>query len=129
MINVLRLDGKNQWHEQEFKTLDEAKAAVAAQALGRPVVLLLPAAQPAPQAPAVPSKPVVGRIVMFKLPAHEVNESVNYAPVLPAVIVRVFNEETGCCNLKLLNDGPADIWKTSAIRGDSEGQWSWPTRS
>lgn len=67
--------------------------------------------------------PTIGRIVIYK-PAISEKPQSNMAEELPAVIVRVWSED--CVNLKIINDGENDIWKTSVIKGDGEYQWHWP---
>ena len=73
--------------------------------------------------------PTVGRIVIYKLGPGDDEANSNFAEELPAVIVRVWNPtEDGAVNLKILNDGPEDLWKTSVVRGDNPGEWNWPKR-
>jgi len=58
----------------------------------------------------------------------------------PAVIVRVWNQETGCCNLQVFTDGSNDgidhksgiFWATSYIydpTGNKSSTWHWIERS
>lgn len=61
----------------------------------------------------------VGTMVMYRPTADD--PSHNGAEVLPAVIVRSWEPEKA--NLKVLNDGTEDFWKTSAERGTGDGQW------
>lgn len=74
-------------------------------------------------------KPTIGRIVHYKPSAERVDAlhelGCNHPEIMPAVIVAVWSDE--CVNLKVLVDGPAaDMWVTSANRGDETGQWNWP---
>lgn len=70
--------------------------------------------------------PTVGRIVHFRFPELEQGTN-NHGPLAPAIITRVWSDT--CVNLKVIADGPADIWKTSVIQGDGDAQWSWPPRT
>jgi len=79
-------------------------------------------------------KPTIGRIVIYKLTTalkeqlRENNKGewlVNIQDTLPAMIVAVWNDT--CVNLKVFVDGHIkDLWITSAVQGDQEGQWNWP---
>jgi hypothetical protein len=72
-------------------------------------------------------KPTIGRIVVYVVPKLDYpNTNTNNATELPAVIVRVWSDT--CVNLKVLNDGEVDIWRTSSTWGDQPGQWRWPER-
>lgn len=70
-------------------------------------------------------QPTIGRIVIY----HPCNDRRDYVPQngrpadVPAVIVAVWGNE--CVNLKVLTDGPNDVWVTSANFGTGERQWSW----
>ena len=63
----------------------------------------------------------------------------------PAIIVRVWNQEPGACNLQVFIDGGNDqcegslsneecgrgvVWRTSVVRSEapSVGTWWWPPR-
>ena len=71
------------------------------------------------------STPTIGRIVHYHVPRDSAPlGGGNHADVAPAVIVAVWSAT--CVNLKVLTDGPADVWKTSIVEGDQPGQWSWP---
>jgi hypothetical protein len=80
-------------------------------------------------------KPSVGRIVYYRIAANDV-EAISKlggnaqaeGDMVPAMIVRLWDESTGCSNLTLFLDGPATLRKTSVVRGDQPGQWSWPPR-
>lgn len=69
--------------------------------------------------------PTIGRIVIYKVGKEDQSElhSIDVKE-LPAVIVRVWTET--CVNLKILTDGPVDVWKTSVVQGTGEYSWSWP---
>jgi hypothetical protein len=77
-------------------------------------------------------KPTIGRQVIYTPTAEEKKEIVNgggnSADKLPATVVAVWSDsEEPAVNLKVTTDGPgADLWKTSASKGDGEGQWNWP---
>lgn len=49
--------------------------------------------------------------------------------VFPAVIVRVRDESTVTCNLKVLLDGNDTYWATSRAEGAEAGRWTWPPRN
>lgn len=68
-------------------------------------------------------EPTIGRIVIFNVP-EEMKPRVNFAEKLPAIIVRVWSD--GVVNLKIITDGPEDIWDTSVHMGDGPHQWNWP---
>lgn len=54
-------------------------------------------------------KPSLGRTVLFRLDAQE--PDINGSRIHPAVITRVHGPS--CVNLKVLTDGPEDLWRTS----------------
>lgn len=68
--------------------------------------------------------PTIGRIVIYRY--TEICSHGNFAEVCPAVVVRVWSDT--CVNLKLLEDGNRNEWKTSVLQGDGKGQWQWPGR-
>ena len=68
-------------------------------------------------------KPTVGRIVLYRFPDHERHLN-NQSPIAPAVIVAVWSATS--VNLKVLNDGPDNSWRTSVQQGPGPGQWDWP---
>lgn len=100
-------------------------------------------------------KPTIGRIVHYKLSAHDaeainrrraevgaappantgfqahVGNTAQAGQVFPATIVRVFDPEgdTGTSNLQVSLDGNDVYWATSRKAGDEEGAWSWPPRA
>lgn len=77
--------------------------------------------------------PTVGRIVNF-YPSDIDNEArYNGAEVLPAIIVRVWSEET--VNLKVLTDSDkGDLWRTSVTKrpegtvSPQNATWDWPVK-
>lgn len=71
--------------------------------------------------------PTIGRIVIYKLRPGDKGQSTNYAEEAPAVVVRVWGEKY--VNLKVITDGPNDIWQTSVHEGAAEGTWHWPERA
>jgi hypothetical protein len=73
-------------------------------------------------------KPTIGRIVLYK-PTTEENEKFykdgNKSETLPGIIVGVWGED--CVNIQLFTDTSKNFeWKTSILKGEEEGQWSWP---
>jgi len=68
-------------------------------------------------------KPTIGRIVIFNVP-EGLKSKVNFADQLPAIIVRVWSANV--VNLKVITDGPEDLWITSVIEGSNENNWGWP---
>lgn len=76
-------------------------------------------------------KPTVGRIVNYYPSKNDPNH--NSAEVLPAIIVRVWSNEV--VNLKVINDGEVDFWKTSVALlpedtfNPNGSMWSWPVRN
>lgn len=69
-------------------------------------------------------KPSLGRIVLYRVQSNDPPH--NGSEFLPAVVVRVWSDDM--LNLKVLNDGNEDFWRTSSHRGDDAGQWNWPPR-
>ncbi|MFH9731924.1 hypothetical protein [Streptomyces sp. NPDC017260] len=101
----------------------------------------------------MPSTPTVGRIVHYRLSAadandinrrrkdfstagaglsdrsgyigHTGNEAIE-GQVLPALIVRVWDEPDLTVNLQVLLDGNDTYWATSRKEGTDLAQWTWP---
>ena len=99
-------------------------------------------------------KPSIGRIVHYKLSAHDaeainrrradfaaappastgfqahVGNTAEAGQVFPAMIVRVFDPEgdSGTSNLQVSLDGNDLYWATSRKTGEGEGTWAWPPR-
>lgn len=71
----------------------------------------------------------LGLIVSYKpterecLRMSEHRSVCNVQPELPAVIVAFGPPDT--VNLKVLLDGQGDIWATSVLQGDEEGEWNF----
>lgn len=65
--------------------------------------------------------PTVGRVVYYK--PTEKDPFHNSAEILPAIITAVFSDEM--INVKVINDGDQDFWKTSIKIGQEKGQWDW----
>lgn len=79
--------------------------------------------------------PTRGRVVIYNTTEEELrgnasSNSCNVQKQLPATIVCVWSDdEDASVNLKVQYDGSlADLWKTSAPRGNEPGQWNWPER-
>lgn len=73
-------------------------------------------------------RPTIGRIVIYH-PCKDRQDYVyqnGHANDTPAIIVAVWSDTT--VNLKVLTDGPTDVWVTSSTLGTNERQWSWPER-
>lgn len=68
-------------------------------------------------------KPTIGKIVIFHFDESEINEN-NQQLEAPAIVTTVWDDD--CVNLKVLNDGPENTWKTSVVQGTEANQWSWP---
>jgi hypothetical protein len=68
-------------------------------------------------------KPTIGRVVIYHFHSQELTEN-NNSIEAPAIIVRVWSDDM--VNLKVLNDGANNSWKTSVHIGTEQGQWSWP---
>lgn len=70
--------------------------------------------------------PTIGRIVIYNTTQADRDEardrSYNQHNQLPAVVVVAWNATA--VNLRVFNDGITDLWKTSVVQGDSEGQWN-----
>lgn len=74
-----------------------------------------------------------GRIVHYVLP-----DGPFAGEHRPAIVVKVWDKETGCCNLQVLTDGTNDgelyksglYWATSRLYSEGhEGfTWHWPER-
>ncbi|MEV7684454.1 hypothetical protein [Streptomyces bungoensis] len=58
-----------------------------------------------------------------------VGNHVTAGDTFPAVIVRVWNETTVTCNLRVLLDGTDVYWATSRAEGTEPGTWAWPVIS
>lgn len=74
-------------------------------------------------------KPSIGRIVIYKYADSEKCQHTNGSEECPAIIVRVWSDT--CVNLKLLEDGQQNSWKTSVLTSElagTAGQWRWPER-
>lgn len=73
-------------------------------------------------------KPSIGRIVRF-VPSESDDESRNNgAKLLPAVIVRTWEDtsyENDELNLKVLTDGAVDTWRTSVPYSAEMKPYSW----
>lgn len=79
-------------------------------------------------------KPRLGAIVLYCAPEYMIpllressSNPVAKGDLLAAVIVKVWNDEPGCCNLRLLRDGvPAACeWVTSSVHGFEEHGWAY----
>ena len=77
-------------------------------------------------------KPSIGRIVLFGVDQSQRGNN-NGGAVAPAIITHVFSDT--CVNLKVLTDGPVDLWHTSVLIDDdpaaavpAPSRWIWPPR-
>jgi hypothetical protein len=82
-------------------------------------------------------KPKIGRIVRYRIPEGVKpfesfrSNGLNEGDYLPAVVVRVWNEDgpyADLVNLSVFTDGGGVLWATSVHEGDAPGEWSWPPR-
>jgi hypothetical protein len=78
-------------------------------------------------------RPSLGRIVRYRLSAFDIEQDgaklngLLAGDTCAAMIVRVWNEEPGTCNLTLFPDSAmGTLWKTSVSRGEGPSQWNWP---
>jgi hypothetical protein len=70
--------------------------------------------------------PFIGETVIYKPTSTDAIHFRNWKDSeggLPAVVVKVHNAT--CVNLKVIDDGPGDGWKTSVVQGDEPGKWNW----
>jgi hypothetical protein len=100
-------------------------------------------------------QPTIGRTVLYQVTEYDANDinrrrkdwhqskgaqnragvvghvgnHVEAGDVFPAVIVRVWNEATVTCNLRVLLDGTDVYWATSRAEGTQPGTWAWPVIS
>lgn len=68
----------------------------------------------------------VGDIVLFRVSPNDLECANNNVKVLPAVVVRVWNDQ--CANLRVLTDGNAMPWKTSVSYSENPDHthtWYW----
>ncbi len=81
--------------------------------------------------------PTLGRIVIYVPGKDDAAEIESDTEALPAVIVKVFGDkdagrsvEHGEVNLKVLNNGHHDLWRTNVFFNDEKdpGSWHWPPR-
>ena len=77
------------------------------------------------------TEPTIGRIVIYKTRTSGEGDWCNNAEFLPAIITRVWTST--CVNLKIINDGPCDSWRTAvtldAADAPQQGHtWRWPER-
>lgn len=61
-------------------------------------------------------------------PHESTGNPVTPGDIVPAVVVRVWNEDTGLMNGQALLDGPDSLWLLSRCRDDRkiQGTWHWP---
>lgn len=72
-----------------------------------------------------PRMPRLGEIVIYQVLSNDdCNVRHNHVDELPAVVVRVWGDDV--VNLKVLTDGPHDVWMTSVQQGDEPGYWYRP---
>ena len=74
---------------------------------------------------------VPGRIVLYVLSAADCREikrrDDGIGTVLPAQVISVSDQETGCCNLKVNLDGPGTLWARDRYYAADHvtGTWHW----
>lgn len=86
---------------------------------------------------------VVGQIVHYRISQNDVQTILNQrrtfeahelepltggndvrsGEIFPAIVIKTFSPEQ--VSLKVLLDGPDDLWMTSKSYGNSEGQWQY----
>lgn len=61
--------------------------------------------------------------------AH-IGNDVHVGDILPAMVVRVWDQASGNCNLKVQLDGADEYWATSVLFADDKKprSWHWPER-
>lgn len=75
-------------------------------------------------------KPTIGQIVHYIPTRDEKLANNGGTSPIAAVVVAVWSDV--CVNLKLITDGPVDIWKTSVMQSaggideESGRCWKWP---
>lgn len=79
--------------------------------------------------------PTIGRTVIYQTTEEqrkymEESGTCNTQLSLPATIVFVWGyDEKAVVNLKVHVDGATpDLWVTSVVQGNNEGEWHWPPR-
>jgi hypothetical protein len=84
-----------------------------------------------------------GRIVLYVLSAADCREmgtdgDGQYAggdaaagDTLPAQVISIADQETGCCNLKVNLNGPGTLWARDRYytADHRHGTWHWPARA
>lgn len=82
------------------------------------------AAAPEPEAESDVRLPKVGDVVLYRvLEQDEPNLRHNAPVILPAIITAVWGP--AYVNLKVITDGPSNVWKSSVCRGDDPGGWNF----
>lgn len=84
-----------------------------------------------------PQQPTVGRIVLYRLNAGDIDlidrrlpehfehrNAVREGDIYPAMVVRVFAPSVTTANLQVFLDGDCSYWATSRTEGDEPGHWS-----
>ncbi len=56
--------------------------------------------------------------------AH-IGNVVSAGDIYPAMVIRVWSQDSGCSNLKVLLDGADDFWATSISHADDKRPHSW----
>lgn len=83
--------------------------------------------------------PTVGRIVLYRLAAHDGVLPGAVGQVRPALVVRTWGPDSKVVNLQVFVDGENDVarpgnglppsgtlWATSREEGAAPGTWAWP---
>lgn len=70
-----------------------------------------------------------GRIVYFvfsAFDAEQIKSGNRYkeGDIAPAMVVRTWSYD-GCCNLKVMLDGPDTLWATSVLFSEAKGPHTW----
>ena len=99
-------------------------------------------------------QPSPGRIVLYTLSSHDaaavnkqrrdfhegrgadqatgfvghIGNHADEGDVYPAIVVRVWEDSTVTCNLRVLLDGTDLYWATSREQGEGPSRWAWPER-
>ncbi len=75
------------------------------------------------------NKPSIGRTVHYTFRSKEDAEKHNNTTKVAAAVITAVWSDT-CVNLKVLTDGPTDIWETSVNQSEAgeAHSWNWPAK-